>query len=70
MIDIVNLFNTFLFFVCITYIVYRMLKNKKIPTNNYTPFDDLVNGNKPDENQEKILVDSKHETDYEEKTKI
>ncbi|MFJ5769817.1 hypothetical protein [Psychrobacillus sp. NPDC093180] len=54
----------FLFlFVC-----YKMFKTKRIPSNRYTPFDDLMTGTKTDIKQKKSIQDTKHETEYEEKT--
>lgn len=54
----------FLFlFVC-----YKMFKRKRIPSNRYTPFDDLMNGTKTGVKREKSIQDTKHETEYEEKT--
>lgn len=45
-----------------------MFTTKRIPSNRYTPFDDLMNGTKTDIKQEKSIQDTKHETEYEEKT--
>ncbi|MFF2752913.1 hypothetical protein ACFVR1_04020 [Psychrobacillus sp. NPDC058041] len=50
-------------------IVYQILKKKRLPHNNYTPFDDMMMGIDPDlKDNNKILADTKHETNYEERT--
>lgn len=50
------------------FVCYKMFKTSRVPSNRYTPFDDLMNGIKTDCKQEKRIQDTKHETEYEEKT--
>lgn len=35
-----------LFLVVVSIWVYKYLKHKKLPSNDYTPYDDLMNGKK------------------------
>lgn len=53
----------FLFFLIalIAFVTIRGLKNKGFPSNNYTPFDDLVNGKTEDTNHHVHYQDSKKE---------
>jgi len=49
-------------------ICYRMIKQKKIPSNHYTPFDNITMGKKIDVKRTQLMSDTKHEIKYEEKT--
>ncbi|QFF99047.1 hypothetical protein PB01_09530 [Psychrobacillus glaciei] len=50
-------------------IVYQLIKKKRLPRSNYTPFDDMMMGMDPDlKENNQILGDTKHETNYEERT--
>ncbi|MFD1738128.1 hypothetical protein ACFSCX_16495 [Bacillus salitolerans] len=42
----------FLIFIIaiITFVTIRTMKNKKFPSNNYTPYDDFVSGKNDDSN--------------------
>lgn len=32
--------------ICLLYIIWNIYKKKKMPSNNYTPFDDITEGRK------------------------
>ena len=36
--------------ICLLYIFRNMFKKKKMPSNNYTPFDDMMDGKKGRDN--------------------
>ncbi|SES10800.1 hypothetical protein [Psychrobacillus sp. OK032] len=57
-----------IYLILFLFVCYKMFTTKRIPSNRYTPFDDLMNGTKTDIKQEKSIQDTKHETEYEEKT--
>ncbi|WP_349408559.1 hypothetical protein [Pseudalkalibacillus sp. SCS-8] len=47
-------------------IIYKIIRKKKLPNNEFTPYDDLTMGRVPYEKQ-KISEDHKHHVQYEEK---
>ena len=55
--------------ILISRIVYQILKKKRLPHSNYSPFDDMMMGMDPElKENNQILADTKHETNYEERT--
>ncbi|WP_180994139.1 DUF3951 domain-containing protein [Bacillus sp. Marseille-P3661] len=60
--------STLLIIAVIGYICYRMFKRKSIPSNRYTPFDEITMSNKNDVNQDAPIQDTKHHIQYEERT--
>lgn len=61
-------FSTFFIISIIGYICYRMFKRKSIPSNRYTPFDEVNLGNKIDVKRDAPIKDTKHHIEYEERT--
>lgn len=59
-------YTLFIIFV-IGFIIYRMIKKKSTPSNNYTPYDDITMGYKIDMKRDTPIEDSKHIIQYEEK---
>ncbi|MFJ8064476.1 hypothetical protein ACIQYS_07580 [Psychrobacillus sp. NPDC096426] len=66
--NIMSIVFALIYLVLFLFVIYRMYKIKRIPSSRYTPFDDLMTGNNPNVKQEKRIQDTKHETEYEEKT--
>ncbi|MET1180785.1 DUF3951 domain-containing protein [Peribacillus simplex] len=61
-------FSLFIIFV-IGFVCYRMIKKKSIPSNRYTPYDDITMGIKDDDiQQDNPIHDTKHHIQYEEKS--
>ncbi|MFJ7972426.1 hypothetical protein [Psychrobacillus sp. NPDC096389] len=65
--NLMSIIFAFIYLLLFLFVVYKMFKIKRIPSNRYTPFDDIMTGNNPDIKQEKRIQDTKHETEYEEK---
>lgn len=50
-------------------IIYQLIKKRRLPQSNYSPFDDMMMGVNPDlKESNQILKDTKHDADYEERT--
>lgn len=58
-----------IFFVAVIFMVYRMIKTNNLPSNNFTPFDDITEGKKGAEYSHFKHFDSKQTFDDEEKEK-
>ncbi|MFE8696788.1 DUF3951 domain-containing protein [Cytobacillus sp. FJAT-53684] len=52
----------------IVYACYRVFKKKSAPSNRYTPYDEITMSNKIDVNQGLPIQDTKHNSEYEERT--
>lgn len=50
------------------FIIYRIIKKRTMPTNRYTPYDDITMGRKIDVMHDKPIYDSKHVIEYREET--
>lgn len=48
-----------IFFIVVIFMVYRMVKTNNLPSNNFTPFDDITEGRKGDEYSHYKHSDSK-----------
>lgn len=51
----------------IGFVIYRMIKKKSMPSNRYTPDDDITMGKKIEVKRDSPLEDSKHFIQNEEK---
>jgi hypothetical protein len=60
--------STFFIISLIGFICYRMFKRKSIPSNRYTPFDEVNMGTKNDVKEDVPIQDTKHHIEYEERT--
>lgn len=60
------IYTLFVIFV-IGFVIYRMFKKKSTPSNRYKPYDDITTGNKIDIKRDRLIEDSKHVIQYEEK---
>jgi len=58
---------TLFIMVVLGFICYRIFKGKSVPSNQYTPYDDITVGKKVDIKRVNPLHDTKHEIQYEEK---
>ncbi|MGG3451732.1 hypothetical protein [Domibacillus aminovorans] len=58
-----------LFFAGVIFMVYRTVKTNNLPSNNFTPFDDIVEGKKGNEYSHFKHSDSKQIFDDEEEEK-
>jgi len=55
---------TFLVVSFLGFLGYRMIKDKSVPSNNYTPDDDITFGRIIDVKQDSPIHDSKHNVEY------
>jgi hypothetical protein len=47
-------------------ILYRIIVKRKMPSNKYTPYDDITMGRHIDVMKEQPIYDTKHEIEYRE----
>jgi len=66
-VDPVGYVFTLFILVVIGVVCYRIFKKKSVPSNQYTPYDDITIGKKIDIKRENPLHDTKHQIQYEEK---
>ncbi len=57
---------TFFIIAVIGFIFYRVIKNEELPSNRYTPDDDITFGRVIDYKQDIPIHDTKHHVEYEE----
>ncbi|RZT23500.1 hypothetical protein [Fictibacillus sp. BK138] len=50
-------------------IFYRIIFKRKMPSNKYTPYDDITMGRHIDVMKDQPLYDTKHEIEYREETR-
>jgi hypothetical protein len=56
---------TFLVLLIIGLICYRWIKKKSVPSNRYTPYDEITMGSKIEIKQDSKIDDTKHNIKYE-----
>lgn len=59
-------FFMFLIILIIGIIIFGIFKRRSLPSNNYTPFDDIIEGKIASSKQETPIQDTKHQIKYEE----
>jgi hypothetical protein len=57
---------TFLLISVLGFTIYRIIKNKSLPSNRYTPYDDITMGKPIDINRNLQIQETKHVIEYEE----
>lgn len=50
-------------------ILYRIIVKRKMPSNKYTPYDDITMGRQIDVMKDQPIYDTKHEIEYREETR-
>ncbi|MCM3732626.1 hypothetical protein M3196_13215 [Fictibacillus nanhaiensis] len=50
-------------------ILYRIIFKRKMPSNKYTPYDDITMGRQIDVMKDQPIYDTKHEIEYKEETR-
>lgn len=53
----------------IAYTLFSIRREKKIPSNNFTPFDNAINGTNTELKRTNPIHDTKHQTPYKEEVK-
>jgi hypothetical protein len=51
-------------------ILYRIIFKRKMPSNKYTPYDDITMGRQIDVMKDQPIYDTKHEIEYIEESRI
>ncbi len=60
---------TLFLIIVVGIITYRIIKKKSLPSNKYTPYDDITMGTKSDRTYPDPIQDTKHHIEYEERKK-
>ncbi|MFE1245036.1 DUF3951 domain-containing protein [Fictibacillus sp. NPDC058756] len=50
-------------------ILYRIIVKRKMPSNKYTPYDDITMGRQIDVMKDQPIYDTKHKIEYREETR-
>ena len=56
----------FIIILSIGFIIFRIFKRNSLPSNNYTPFDNIIEGKNKNPKQNTPIQDTKHQIEYEE----
>ncbi|MBS4174396.1 OadG family protein [Bacillus sp. FJAT-49736] len=58
-----------LIIIVIGFTLFKMIKKKSLPSNQYTPYDDIMFGKKFEATQNETVQDTKHTPEYQESEK-